>query len=119
MSSDPFDLSGFEPEAAALPPEADRCAALPAHDWLARLNEAQGEAAAHLDGPLLVLAGAGTGKTRVLVARLANNHYRRLAWARQILAVTFTNKAARAIHGGGAQHDGRVVGRLCPCPLSV
>src|SRR3546814_16365208 len=83
MSSDPFDLSGFEPEAAALPPEADRGAALPAPDWLARLNEAQGEAAAHLDGPLLVLAGAGTGKTRVLVSRLANILYRRPAWPSQ------------------------------------
>ena len=93
--SDPFDLSGFEPEAAALPPEAGQGPALPAPDWLSRLNEAQGEAAAHLDGPLLVLAGAGTGKTRVLVSRLANILYRRLAWPSQILAVTFTNKAAR------------------------
>ncbi|MFC3677813.1 ATP-dependent helicase [Ferrovibrio xuzhouensis] len=109
MSSDPFDLSGFEPEAAAPPPEADRGAALPAPDWLARLNEAQGEAAAHLDGPLLVLAGAGTGKTRVLVSRLANILYRRLAWPSQILAVTFTNKAAREMRERVDQLIGGVV----------
>ncbi|WP_341703501.1 UvrD-helicase domain-containing protein [Ferrovibrio sp.] len=106
MSSDPFDLSGFEPEAAAPPPEAARGATLPAPDWLSRLNEAQGEAAAHLDGPLLVLAGAGTGKTRVLVSRLANILYRRLAWPSQILAVTFTNKAAREMR----ERVGQLVG---------
>ncbi|HEX6956957.1 MAG TPA: UvrD-helicase domain-containing protein [Ferrovibrio sp.] len=95
MSADPFDLSGFEPESADPPLDPAAAAALPAPDWIGRLNTAQTEAVAHLDGPLLVLAGAGTGKTRVLVSRLANILYRRLAWPSQILAVTFTNKAAR------------------------
>lgn len=94
MSVDPFDLSGFEPENS---PATDPATAanLPPPDWLTRLNEAQGAAVNQLDGPLLVLAGAGTGKTRVLVSRLAHILYRRLAWPSQILAVTFTNKAAR------------------------
>jgi len=95
MSADPFDLSGFEPENSPGQNDPAAAAAMPAPDWLTRLNEAQSEAANQLEGPLLVLAGAGTGKTRVLVSRLAHILYRRLAWPSQILAVTFTNKAAR------------------------
>ncbi len=64
-------------------------------EYLKSLNKAQKEAVTHLDGPLLIVAGAGSGKTKVLTTRIANIIKEKKAYPNQILAVTFTNKAAK------------------------
>ncbi len=64
-------------------------------DYLKNLNEAQKQAVISLDGPLLIVAGAGSGKTKVLTSRIAHIIKNNKAYPNQILAVTFTNKAAK------------------------
>ncbi len=64
-------------------------------EYLNNLNDKQKEAVESLEGPLLIVAGAGSGKTKVLISRIAHIIAKKKAYPNQILAVTFTNKAAK------------------------
>ncbi len=64
-------------------------------EYLNGLNNEQREAVSYLDGPLLIVAGAGSGKTKVLTSKIAHIMEEKKAFPNQILAVTFTNKAAK------------------------
>ena len=100
------DVPSHQPAAGGI---AARARASAAPQYLAALNPEQREAVETLDGPVLVLAGAGTGKTRVLTSRIAHILSTGRARPHEILSVTFTNKAAREMKHRLGQMLGQAV----------
>jgi DNA helicase-2/ATP-dependent DNA helicase PcrA len=93
-------------------PDFDTPAAVPADTtpkFFQRLNPSQRQAVLTTEGPVLMLAGAGTGKTAALTARLAHLILTRRAWPGEILCVTFTNRAAREMRERVAHNIGTAV----------
>ena len=100
------DVPSHQPAAGGI---AARARASAAPQYLSALNPEQREAVETLDGPVLVLAGAGTGKTRVLTSRIAHILSTGRARPHEILSVTFTNKAAREMKHRLGQMLGQAV----------
>jgi DNA helicase-2/ATP-dependent DNA helicase PcrA len=117
MMHDPFDLDHFDdsfsepeaPSAAAPVPNSPSSGPPSKPAYFDGLNAPQREAVENIDGPLLVLAGAGTGKTRVLTSRITHILATGKAFPAEILAVTFTNKAAKEMQNRVARMINRPV----------